>query len=308
MRTRNPIVICCSHNGRGYIVHQLMSVFESLEKPEVKLFDFGSTDETVELVSKTFGDDVEVFSMRSAPGARDSFFHAFCEVAPQLEDDDVVFVIDQDDVWFEEKGRIITQLMTSQNLDLCYHDVAVVDSELVSIRDGFYEKHIYPVEDFSVAGLRYFNPVIGHTVCASGRCLKEFVHHLEFYNHFLMHDWALAVFCASSSKYRVLYCDQVLSMYRQHDGNIIGESRRDIFQKITKAFDLIKSTTMQFSVYMAKLRGGGRLQSGDVIKALYIMPRCGQSGARLAFFWGSVVYSTLLAIFFFVGGKRLIGK
>ena len=308
MRTKNPVVICCSHNGCGYIVHQLRSVFESLESPEVKLFDFGSIDETVELVSKSFADDVEVFEVRSAPGARDSFFHAFRAVAPQLEDDDIVFVIDQDDVWLEEKGRIITQLMTSQNLDLCYHDVAVVDSELVMIRDGFYEKHIFPAEDFSLAGLRYFNPVIGHTVCASGRIVKDFVQRLEFYNHFLMHDWALAVFCASNPKYRVLYCDQVLSLYRQHDGNVIGETKRNVYQKVTKAVDLIKITTLQFSVYMAKLRGGGALQSGDVIKALYIMPLSGQSVARFGFFLGSVIYSTLLAIFVFFGGKRLIGK
>ena len=137
MKREKPLsyVVCCSHNGEKYIGQQLQSVLDSLDSAKIKLFDFGSTDKTVKLVSERFGESVEIAQFDMAPGARDSFFLALKQLAPDLQPDDLVYVIDQDDVWLPEKGDVVSRAMLDSEVDFFYHNVRVVDHDLKTPED-----------------------------------------------------------------------------------------------------------------------------------------------------------------------------
>lgn len=196
-----------------------------------------STDRTVEIITdlqaKTEDGVMHLKCYNDAPGASLSFFRAFAAVLPLLASDDYVYLCDQDDVWYPQKTQTMAPLIEAMivaKVDrpaLLFHDVCLVDSKLCMTRPTFYTGNPFKIpRDLHPDRLLLSNPAIGHTMVVS-RQLLALVDHWATKGSYLMHDWCLLLFASRFGTVR--FVPDVLSLYRQHDANILGAFRSRSF-------------------------------------------------------------------------------
>lgn len=245
-------VVLCTHNGVQFVKAQLASIMNQEHPVDiVHLFDFASTDGTLELVDDLASrwPMLDVRRVDHAPGVTLSFFHAFAQLLPDCGDDDAIFLSDQDDVWLPQKTKIMLECLSAERTlghdrILAFHDVQICDEVLHPFRQSFYEGRPFRLpRDLSRESLLIANPVIGHTIVLTKPLLALALSCLRprFY---VMHDWALVLLAAHAGT--IAYVPQQLGMYRQHDANILGAARkRSLTYYIMRAFELSKCIRIQ---------------------------------------------------------------
>ena len=264
--------LMCCHNGGSYIGNQLESMFkQTLPLDFVHIFDFASSDNTVAEVERVslLSQVPKIFITRmiDAPGASLSFFRAFEHLALIIEDGDCIFLCDQDDIWFTQKVASVVSIYEEANYNpverhiAVFHDVEVVDSQLVRLRPTFYTGNPFSVpRDLAPDRLLLANPVIGHTMAVSGALIKAVVRYLSASNY-LMHDWATILLASRIGK--VIYIPLVLSLYRQHSTNVLGAYRQRPLSEMvirTKKFsELVVRQAVSFSGSLLALKADGLL-------------------------------------------------
>lgn len=229
-------VLLCSHNGEKYISEQLYSIIEQSHKPDfIHIYDFSSTDNTVEILNgikdKISNIIINVNHLDFAHGAKDSFLFAISKLIsdPSFDNDSVVFLSDQDDVWLRDK--IKNQLSDYIDYGLHnepffnFHAVTVVDQKLKPMFENMADNFLGNY-DKTNCGLRLFlgNYIVGHTMMINFACCN-LLSRIQDTSKFLMHDWLIAIICSYFGEFR--YLDSCYTLYRQHDSNVVGALRQD---------------------------------------------------------------------------------
>ena len=223
-----------SYNGEKYIGQQLDSILgQTLPGIRILVSDDGSTDGTVEILKQyqrdnpgriflsgcpenETGDKTLEAGKADIPPAARNFFRLLSQA-----DADYVLLSDQDDVWMQEKAERLLERMRDIETDgvpaLVFSDMEVADCRLGQIAPSFFDySHCDPTR-LSLAELLVENPVTGGALMMN-RPLLELVR--EMPAACFMHDWWIAL-CASA--FGVISCvRRPLSLYRQHDANVLG--------------------------------------------------------------------------------------
>ncbi len=228
-------VILCAHNGARYLREQLSSIrAQTVPVDELHVFDWGSRDETVQIVKEwdPGGQTVLIIHERTdAPGPAKSFLRAMAELAGSC-DADLIFLCDQDDIWLPSKVATFVQCYLQSEFDLAFSDLAVVDADGNVIAPTFYSSrspYSVPTSDTADAML-LTNPVVGMTMCVRAAWLRDISVALDSF--WIMHDWALCILCHLCSG-RIAFIDRQLVQYRQHGGNMLGAAQaRPVFRKL----------------------------------------------------------------------------
>ncbi len=124
-------VVIATYNGEKYILKQLESLYTQKRKPdEVIICDDKSWDGTVEVVNKYIArkhleDTWHVNVNESRLGYSENFFNAIKKATG-----DCIFLCDQDDGWFEDKLKEMTDIMEKNN------DIGLLCSEYVPFAQG----------------------------------------------------------------------------------------------------------------------------------------------------------------------------
>lgn len=225
-------VVLCSHNGASFLDEQITSILSQGDAIKiVHVHDFASVDNSrlvLERLKEKFGLRIQLTFHGDAPGASASFLRALQRTAPNLPEGALVFLADQDDVWLP--GKLVT---IKRELERCmlnptdpfilFHDVHVVDESLRVTRRTYYTGNPFAVpRDLDRSRLLMANPAIGHTMLISPALIRLITTWPET-QHYMMHDW-LAILIASRVG-RVEYIPEALSLYRQHDNNVLGAYR-----------------------------------------------------------------------------------
>lgn len=250
-------VVLCSHNGAAFIEEQIASILaQHAQIHAIHVHDFASRDDTravLARLSATAGGKLLVTCHDDAPGASQSFIRALRLTLPLLAEDALVFLADQDDVWLPGKVETITAALQARNVTcdmplLLFHDVKVVDQTLQVMRPTYYTGNPFALpRDLAFARLVLANPAIGHTMLLS-RSLIALIVGWPGIERYMMHDW-LAVMIASRLG-RVEYVPLALSLYRQHQSNILGAyrtHRRASPRRLLQHADRLITQTMAFS-------------------------------------------------------------
>lgn len=257
------IVALCSHNGERFIREQISSIrLQTQPVDAIHVFDFGSTDSTrgilAELAHDGLSPGVTVHTYPDAPGASMSFFRAFAELAATANPIDCVFLSDQDDVWLGNKvarmrARFDLEMAHQPNAMVAvFHDVAIVNQSLTTTTPTFYTGNPFLVpRDLAADRLILSNPVVGHTIATSIAMLKVVSQHVTR-EAYCMHDWAIVL--VASRVGRLVYENAVLSLYRQHDANVLGAfRRRRAMEVIGRTFRFAKRVTRQTTAFLGDI-------------------------------------------------------
>lgn len=226
-------VILCSHNGELYIEDQIKSILrQEMPVDLIHVHDFASRDSTLDIVERLASHSAISISITShtvAPGPAASFIKALRATLPTLPRDALILFSDQDDIWLPNKLAVVRQEISEKGLSadsrfLLFHDVRVVDSKLSLLRSTYYTGNPFRLpRDLNPVRLMMSSPAIGHTMLLSAPLAKAVAGWPDT-DCYLMHDW-LAMLVASRTGH-IHYIPMALSLYRQHDSNVLGAYRQ----------------------------------------------------------------------------------
>lgn len=112
-------VVLSAYNGEKYIKEQLLSLVNQSRKPDrVYIGDDGSSDDTVNIIKAIIRDNhfdnwVLIINGKNKGWKRN--FHDLIQIAQE----DIIFLCDQDDVWYPDKISIMSEIMENhENINL----------------------------------------------------------------------------------------------------------------------------------------------------------------------------------------------
>lgn len=246
-------VVLCSHNGGEFIEAQIESILkQELGIAKIHVHDFDSCDDTrriLELIRARYANIICITYHAEAPGARASFIRALKLVEPIVDNDALILLADQDDVWLPGKlGRLVEEIarckLSPDELFLMFHDVQVVDERLQMMRPSYYTGNPFRVpRDLHPIRLLMANPVIGHTMLLSVPLVRAVVAWPDS-DEYMMHDWQSVLIASRYGKLQ--FVPAALSLYRQHNGNVLGAYRtRHKFHSIPRLFRFVDRMILQ---------------------------------------------------------------
>ena len=228
-------VLLCTFNGERYIKEQIESILnQSIEIDKIYILDYGSHDKTVEIV-RTIASSQKKILLYQFPNTKSvikSFINALQLVGETILPDDILYICDQDDSWFPNKNGAIQKLgiHKSPKPILVHHDVVVTDERLQEIETEFYTYEQREILCSKKPHREFISTVIGHTICLNYAAVK-LLFKKQFDERIIMHDWFWGAIVERMGE--VIFLDEKLSFYRQHEHNLIGLNKsKKINQKI----------------------------------------------------------------------------
>ena len=129
------ISVCmATYNGEKYIKEQLSSILNQLsEKDEIIVSDDSSTDKTVEIIESFQDKRIKILKNNRFRQPNLNF-----ENALKYSKGDIIFLSDQDDVWVENKVKIILNQLKKYDLVVC--DAFITDEKLNIINESLFRE------------------------------------------------------------------------------------------------------------------------------------------------------------------------
>lgn len=240
-------VIICTYNGQKYILELLESIMSQLVTPsEIVVSDDGSTDSTLSII-RQFELKYSNVKIRYIDGPRKGPSVNFI-TALSIAKYDWVFLSDQDDIWVDNKvDKYFSHVRDQYNPLMLFSDAALIDN------DGklLFRSHL---DSVGIQGINldqrifYKNPIQGATILLN-RSMLDLIVFLSSnvrVTDVLMYDWWIGILSLNVGK--VIFIDEKLLLYRIHDGNLVGITKRKAFLRFKSFYKLVNQTLLLFEV------------------------------------------------------------
>lgn len=214
------------YNGEKYIREQMDSILNQTEQDwQLIVSDDESTDHTPNIVKEYVRNHPDRISFIAQPHRFGNPKDHFMALLKQT-DADYYFFSDQDDVWAPEKVETLMDRMYKGEDEhgkdfplLVFSDLMPVNEDKETIAPSLmrYQKQYFL--DFDWRSILLSNVVTGGSMLAN-RSLVQKALCCSDQKYILMHDWWLALVAAKFG--RIIYIDQSLGLYRQHNNNAVG--------------------------------------------------------------------------------------
>lgn len=233
-------VAVCTYNGEKFIAEQLASIFQQTLLPnEVILSDDGSSDGTVDIASSMLSEFAsnhsnfrfQIIQNEISLGVSGNF-----KAAMSACTNDLIALSDQDDVWYENKLEILSEVFSeNQEVLLVNSDAELVDAQLNSLESTLFkvlrltEKEFSAIKsDDAFTVLLRRNVVTGATAMIRNKLFEM----AQPFPTMGLHDEWLGLVAGSLNG--VFLVDQPLIKYRQHSSNHTGARKLTLRARIEK--------------------------------------------------------------------------
>lgn len=198
-------VAMATYNGAKYLAEQLESFMIQTKQPdELVVSDDNSTDNTFEILEKFKSSaPFEVILLKNEG---ESGYNKNFENALKNTEGDIIYISDQDDVWYKNKIEFMNEYIVKEKCLLAIHDLEYCSSDMKPLGQTKIERF----KSFRKS-LDYY--VTGMATAIRGEFLKSC---LPIPNGVNYDNWLHA--CARILKERNI-CDKRLAQYRRHDEN-----------------------------------------------------------------------------------------
>jgi len=223
-------------NGAKYIKEQIDSILVQLQvDDEIIVSDDASTDETVSVIESYRDNRIKLFKNKSAVGVSKNF-----ENSLRQSSGDFIFLADQDDVWTNNKVRVMLDKL--QHYDLAVSDCLLVDHSLQTKNQSFFS-----VNNSGKGLIRNIlkNSYIGCCMAFSRRLLN---HALPFPHDIPIHDFWIGM--VGELHYKVAFIPDILVYHRRHSSNASStgnKSALSFFKKFESRYRIIKNLILHKS-------------------------------------------------------------
>ena len=129
------ISVCmATYNGQNYLKEQIDSILCQLGRDdELVISDDHSTDKTQEIIKAYTDSRIRFFENELAKGVTHNFENALNKSAG-----DIIFLSDQDDVWYPNKIKEMTAFLLEGQYEVVTCNCALTDSELHITQETYY--------------------------------------------------------------------------------------------------------------------------------------------------------------------------
>lgn len=220
-------IALCTYNGDHFIEEQLESfLHQTLLPDELIVCDDGSKDETLHILEQFKGSapfQVKIYQNEVNLRVNKNF-----EKAIGLCSGDLIFLCDQDDVWFQTKiEKMVAHFQQNPHLEAIFSNAIVTDENLQPIGGGSLWERINFVSDEkkqwqngkAIDVLLENNRVTGAALCVKPSLYKKALPFPDT-NSYLLHDGWLAIIAARDQS--IDFLEDSLFYYRQHTSQQTG--------------------------------------------------------------------------------------
>ena len=230
----STVVLLAAYNGSRHLPALLDSLMDQTDQDfSVLMQDDGSEDGTVSLLEEISMKDGR-FSFGAEQGLHLGAAGNFLSLIRQA-DADYVLLCDQDDLWEENKIAVLKEAMRGMEAEygsgtplLVHSDCSLISADGTPAGGSFFRHQGWDPKAVSLPPLLVQNNVTGCTILMNAPLCRLIAGHARARDLF-MHDWFIALTAASFGKIR--FVDQPLTRYRQHGGNAVGASSKNLLAR-----------------------------------------------------------------------------
>lgn len=219
-----------TYNGERFIKKQIESILKQLDiNDEIIVSDDSSTDTTLEILSTIMDQRIKIFA---AQKYRNLIFNF--ENAMKLAKGDLIFLSDQDDIWFDGKISRLTEELV--NFDMVVSDHSLIDEEDVMIEPSYFLT--------AASGKGIIKNLIKNNYFGCCMAFKKEILSLAlpFPRDIPMHDMWLGM--VADLFFKVKFIDVTYVAYRKHSNNSSSatnfKSDNSLLKKISFRINLLK--------------------------------------------------------------------
>lgn len=238
-------VVLCTYNGARYLPQQLDSLLaQTLAPQRIVIADDASGDDTWALL-EAFAERARArgIAVDLQRNPRNLGYLRNFESALRRAEEAIVFLCDQDDVWYPNKlADYLEQFRARPRLNLLHSDSRLIDGDGRELgRRMFQTLEVSAAELAALHAGRGFdvlvrrNIVTGATAALRREVLAQAlpipdIEHPELERSAWVHDEWLALIAAATGE---IDCVEAPTMgYRQHGGNQIGARQRSLIERL----------------------------------------------------------------------------
>lgn len=216
-------VCIATFNGEDFILEQIQSILNQLDSDdELIISDDGSTDETISLIESVGDKRIKIFRDNNFKSPIYNFENALKHAVG-----DYIFMSDQDDVWLDNKVKIMIEQM-ELGYDLVISDCELVDQNLLKWNSSYF--HFNNSRSGIIKNI-IKNSYMGCCMAMSKRLLDTC---LPFPRNLPMHDSYIGL--VGELKFKVKFINVPLMLHRKHLNNSsstsAGKSNYNLIQKV----------------------------------------------------------------------------
>lgn len=230
-------VVMATYNGERFIERQLESIKnQTCPVDEVIIHDDRSTDGTADTVRRFIADNgLENWKFSVNPENKGYCFNFYGAIAEA--EGDIIFLSDQDDVWYPEKVQRMTEAMNKSS-DIfslaCRYDVIDAHGRIIENANIPYlgDRFDGSIDELTADSFIGCSHVRGFSMAF--RCdVKKYLASLDL-TSLLAHDWYINMISTALGRACVL--NEKLGAYRWHDNNVSlsGMSRKTLIGDLNK--------------------------------------------------------------------------
>lgn len=203
------ISVCmATYNGDKYLREQIDSIIMQLgEDDELIISDDGSVDSTIEIIESYNDSRIKLFF-------NDTGQHGFVrnfENALSKASGEIIFLADQDDIWFTNKISECKKLIIKNNYDILINNCILTNCDLTQKGKNYFTRKYNPVRK-GVVGNLISNCWLGCCMSFTATTLKKV---LPFPKGIIAHDYWIGLF--GNAKLNCGFYEAPLQYYRRHD-------------------------------------------------------------------------------------------
>lgn len=210
-------------NGEEFIIQQIQSILNQLDiTDELIISDDGSTDKSISLIESLNDKRIKIFPDNNFKSPIYNFENALKHAVG-----DYIFMSDQDDLWIENKVKIMVEQM-ELGYDLVISDCELVDQNLIKWNPSYFH--------FNKSGPGIIKNIIKNSYmgCCMAMSKRLLDTCLPFPRNLPMHDSYIGL--VGELKFKVKFINVPLLLHRKHLNNSsstsTGKSNYSLIQKV----------------------------------------------------------------------------
>lgn len=245
-------ILLATYNGEKYLRELLESLIaQSFNNWTCYIHDDNSNDKTINILNEYVEEYPQKFYLLNYDVAGKSSSN-FISLLKRTNSKYTMFC-DQDDVWLPNKIestlRRMKQVEEMDKPTLVFTDLTVVDCHLRVIDDSYISYTKRDPQNLSLQNLLKQNLAAGCTIMINNALLSIAKDNIELLQ-LAMHDWGLILLACVKGK--ISYLNESTILYRQHNNNQVGATRKSLTERMKDFFTGKKISAIKYSVELEK--------------------------------------------------------
>jgi len=232
-------VALAMYNGAEFIKEQLLSIFnQTFPVYEIVIIDDASTDDSVSKIESLDNPYIKLIRHKTNLGPVKTFEEAINKCTG-----DIIFLCDQDDLWYKQKVETFINTFQETDALVCFSDAEIMNKPGSSfleklgitrkVKNNIYERKM----DLVLSN--------GNIISGALSAFRKEVKHLNIFpfivdEKYMLHDRFMYSIVASQFPDRIHFIDEPLSEYRIHDNQFIGLNTKDSDEEPMNRTDYFK--------------------------------------------------------------------